>query len=180
MKKALITLILIFYPVVVFGQNDYRVGETRRLAWDYPYDMSIVASFHITLNGGTPINVGLPPLPPSSFVWPLPTLPVGNHTASVIACNSNNECGPPLVLTWRVLSPIPTDAPTNGRLIPEDLPISSNQAYEMAESYAYLIRLLRLRPPESRYMIDNFIGPLTYGNVMNYLDSQAHLLIQAR
>lgn len=194
MKLFAAFLSTLLIPTVVFAQmgpNDYRIGETRRFAWDYSDSRTPPAEivrFEIILDGivSNP-NVTITPPSPIvvTYISPVPILPVGNHIAVVRACTVT-ECGLPSVeLQWRIWGLLP-NIPGNPRLIPNDQPISGAQAIDMAQSYSFLMRLVGLKQPEATYLINNYDGrifpdgTLPYGDVMDYLDRQAHLLLLVR
>lgn len=178
--------------VAQIGPNDYRIGESRSVAWDYN-DTNVppatLMGFEVQFDAGVWVNTGVPIVQPTptivTYRYTIPTLPAGNHNAIVRACNAEG-CSPPSnLLTWRIWGPVP-NTPFNPRIIPNPQPVSGSQALNMAQSYAYLVTLDTLKQPQAVYLVNNYDGEiypdgtLPYGDIMDYLDRQAHILITGR
>lgn len=116
MKAIAAVLVLLILTPAPLAAQDYFVGETRFLEWDYPAgDLPSITRFEIQVNGGNWVKVGL------VFRWQIPAFVAGAYIARLRACkqtsSTTSTCSSSIALAFNIL-PLTTEPPPAGLVAP--------------------------------------------------------------
>jgi hypothetical protein len=142
-------------------------GEAITFAWRPPAnaDETNLSHYKIQVDDG---GTALIPAVEGQNTIVLGPFGIGFHTFTVRACNSFG-CGDVASLEFETTAVVPG---ASRNLQAPGTPVSEEQAYAIAQGYAFIFRLNYLSAAELAALAARYSGPMTREGVLTFLDNE--------